>query len=1030
MAQQGMAEPQRTGTKIPNRNMITLAKQALRLIISTTMMMMMMMILSLSQVIAADFPKRADQLLHTTFVHTKWLVRDGAPPGANDIAQTPDGWIWFSSPVGLFRFDGMAFTRFKPPLGQTMASSTTRIGVLNDGTLWAAAKFGGLYLIKDESFRVFKQGENNFPQGAMGDVLRDNSGTLWVASWQGLFSLPQGSATWRKMNAETGLPETPVNDLLLDKNGTMWALAPKAIYARPKQESRFRKVSDKNGWGRLAESPDHSIWSTDMSGKGVKKLWPELKGPKDRFLEQPQFNAFNFLIDRSGSFWLPKNGELIKIEFAQQEPQVKTYASEQGLSGATVNAVFEDHEGSIWVATDHGINQTRPSRMALLSQPAVFGEAQALLGGSDGELWIDNNYFRHIDNAPEPFAPRPQQKDLITALYRDPHGIVWCASLDGLWKLDGLKRKKVNLPPEINQLSSFVIYALAMDEDSGLWLSLGLETWRMKDGIWKKYGGLPALKNAPVTAMTPGLAKSLWLGSLGSTIYVLRNGQVHKLDAFQNADIGTVMQIVPRKDGALVSGENGLVVYDGRRIFRIRGEHDELFPGITGLVVMPNGDLWANSGVGLFHISATEIVKLQGNPNHAVRYRKFDENDGLIGTAPPHGPLPSMIRTGTGELIISTLSGTYRFNPAQPGTNMAPAPVKITGIAAAGNSHSPTGGLILDSAADSVRIDYTALSFTSPQRVNFRYKLDGIDQQWQEAGTLRTAIYTNLAPGKYTFKVVAANEDGLWDQKGAEVSFEIPPTVTQTGWFKLLCLLILLMLAWSLHRLRLHVALRRLAVSFEVRAAERERIARDLHDTLLQSVQGLILVFTGIVKRLPDSEPLKARMENALEMATGVMNEGRHKVTVLRSAVTAHNELTASLEHFGYHLAEQHKIAFTMQVRGEARPLRAHVHDELLMIGREAMRNAFAHAHPTNVTVDLAYDDKGVTLCVTDNGCGIDTDLQMGRPGHWGVEGMRERAAQLGASIGLCTGKGQGTTWKIQIAAQLAYSKTGTSSLL
>jgi signal transduction histidine kinase/ligand-binding sensor domain-containing protein len=950
-------------------------------------------------------------------VHTSWLIKDGAPPGALDIAQTPDGWIWVSSPVGLFRFDGVSFTPYRPPPGHSMPLSTHRIGVLNDGTLWVTARFGGLYFIKGNQIRSFEANQNNFPDGAMGDVLRDGTGTIWVASWSGLFSLAPGSNTWRNMNAEMGLPEAPVNDLLLDGRGTLWALSLKLIYARHKDEVRFHKVSEKIGWGRLAEAPDGSIWSTDIGGNGVRNLWTAHKDPKYDVLKQKQFNAFNFLIDKLGNFWFPKSNGVTKVDFTGKDSSIQTYSAQQGLSGAVANTVFEDREGNIWVLTDDGIDQFHASRMRLLSLPSVLGQAQAVLASPDGELWVDNKYFRSIDSAPEPFAPRPIQKDLITTLYRDPLGGVWCANLEGLWKLNGNKRIKVALPPELERSPGFSVYSMAMDADGVLWINVDQAPWRFKDGVWQKYGNIPALKGVSVFGMASVPDKSFWFGGINGTILILKNGKVHELGRTQGLDLGGIMQIVPYHKGIFISGEKGLAFFDGERVIRIRGEHDQVFPGISGLVIMPNGDVWANSGIGLINIRAAEIGLALSNPQHLVSFHRFDENDGLIGTAPSALPLPSMVRTSANDLIISTTSGVFRLDPNRADSKKSSLPLEIIGVTAAGKTHAPSASLILDPAPDAVRIDYTALHFTFPQRVRFRYMLEGIDQHWQDAGTRRSAYYTKLPPGKHNFKVMAANEDGTWNGAIAQLSFDIPPTLVQTGWFKLICLGVLLVVGWLLHRLRLRVALKRLAGTFEARAAERELIARDLHDTLLQSVQGLILSFGGIVKRIPDAEPQKSAMQGALELARQVMVEGRDKVSGLRTVPAKHDELATDLEDFGQQLADQYGISFVLSLHGPPCRISVLVHDEVLMIGREAILNAFVHANAREVNVELRYDDRFIDLRVQDDGRGIDSEVQAGRPGHWGMQGMRERAAQLGATLDMWTADGRGTTWRLRAPA-------------
>lgn len=950
-------------------------------------------------------------------VHTSWLVKDGAPQGAVDIAQTPDGWIWVSSPVGLFRFDGVSFARYQPPPGQTVPGSTHRMGVLNDGTLWVTTRFSGLYLINGQKIRHFEGNKDHFPKGAMGNVARDDAGRLWVASWVGLFCLDPGTKIWRDMNAELGLPSTPVNDLLIDKRGTMWALGPKAIYARRKGEAAFQKISDKVGWGRLAQAPDGSVWSTDIGGNGVRKLWADHADPKYDVLAQKEFNVFNFLIDRLGNFWFPKNNGVIRVEFDSTATSVQEYTSQQGLSGATVNTVFEDREGNIWVLTDSGIDQFRASRMRLLSLPSVFGEAQTVLAGPRGDFWVGHNYYRNIDSPPQPFAPLPVQKNVITALYRDPRGGVWYATLNGLWKLDGLKRTRVPLPPELEQSPRFSIYGLAMDADGSLWMNFDVEAWRFKDGAWQKHGGIPKLNGFAPLAMAAGPDRSVWFGSIHQAVLILQDGKVHTLDAAQGLDIGAVMQIVPYGKGAYIGGEGGLAFYDGQRVIRIRGEQNEIFPSISGLVIMPNGDLWAHTGTGLISIGAAEIARAMNEPDYLVGFRRFDEHDGLIGTAPPVMPLPSIVRTSADDLIISTTSGAFRFDAAHAANGKAAFPVEIMSVTSAGKTYALSPGLTLNPAPDTVRIDYTALRFQLPHRVRFRYMLDGFDRQWQDAGTRRSAFYTKLPPGTYHFNVMAANGDGMWSDSIARVTFKIPPTFTQTNWFKLICLASMLLVGWLLHRLRLQVALRRLAAAFEARTAERERIARDLHDTLLQSVQGLIHIFGGIVERVSDADPLKPPMKRALDIAARVMDEGRDKVQGLRTVIVERNELATSLEDFGRSLADLHGTSFTMFLHGQPRPLRIFMHDEILMIGREAIQNAFTHANASEVKVELSYSNQMIELCVKDDGRGISSEEQAKRPGHWGMQGMRERAAQLHASLELSSGKDLGTAWRLRVPA-------------
>lgn len=954
-------------------------------------------------------------------LHARWLVKDGAPPEVEDMAQTPDGWIWLASSAGLFRFDGVHFSRYVPPAGLSMPSNIKGLGVLDDGTLWIAPAYGNLYFLRGDKLQMFGK-EANVPRDMVQSVVRDREGRTWLGSGMGLRLLSSDGKTWQEVSQKVGLPADAIMRLLSDKQGTLWAQGSTGIYSRRSGASKFVKVADQLGLGELHEAPDGAVWASDLGRQGMRRLSgkPDEAGQKplmsDRHVNQ-------FIVDRRGNMWFPMEGGLLRADLEGGKPMVQGFTSQQGLSGLHGNAALEDREGNIWIATGSGLDQFRARRMTELALPDYNAYARPLVAGPQDALWIDHVFLRNPGAVQQAFAPPSAQTTLISVLYRDRHGTVWSGGRDGLWRLDGLKRLKVALPPELAKVPRLVIFSIAMDSDDALWISIGPRgTWRLKDGIWQQHGGVQGLAGLPVTTMVTGPAGSLWFASVANTFAILEAGTARTFGPRDGIDVGAVMQILPHGPGALLGGDGGLAYFNGRRAAPIRGEGNESFAGASGLVLAPDGTLWLNAALGLFSIGAAELSKVLADPAYQVRYRHFDENDGLIGTASAILPLPSMVQTTSGELIISTSSGVFRFDPSPARANRFVPPVHITAISADGKPQALSGPPRLPPAPDTVLIDYTALSMALPQRVRFQYLLEGVDKKWQDVGPRRSAYYTQLAPGKYTFKVIAANDDGLWNREGATVAFEIPPTLTQTAWFRVLCALLLVLIFWGLHRLRLHAALRRQGRTFEARTAERERIARDLHDTLLQSVQALILMFRRIALRTPDAEPSKAMMTSALALAIEVMQEGRDKVQGLRTAGQDYKALGADLDAYGSRLAEMHQTGYRFKQERTARALKEHVYDELLALGKEAIRNAFIHAHAGQIDVTLDYSEKMLGLSVRDDGQGIDETEQDGRPGHWGIPGMRERAAQLGAEFTLSTRPGDGTLWRLQLPGHLAYA--------
>ena len=334
-----------------------------------------------------------------------------------------------------------------------------------------------------------------------------------------------------------------------------------------------------------------------------------------------------------------------------------------------------------------------------------------------------------------------------------------------------------------------------------------------------------------------------------------------------------------------------------------------------------------------------------------------------------------------------------------------------------------TGGIVLNHDAKNVEIDYTAFSLSIPEREFFRYKLEGHDAEWQEPGNRRQAFYNDLRPGKYRFRVIACNNDGVWNAEGATLDFRVEPAWYQTIWFRVSCVGGFVLLLWALYQLRLQQLQRQFNMTLEARVGERNRIARDLHDTLIQSVDGLMLrIQTALTE--PDPKRSRLMIEKALDSADEVMLEGRQRVTALRPEATTVKELSEALASYGQGLSEDHPATFSVALLGSPKDVDAFVRDEAYSIGREALGNAFQHADATKIEVEVTYDRRVVHMTVRDNGHGIDEQtLAGGRPGHWGLRGMRERAQIIGGKLVIRSRPGVGTEIDLEIPSDLAYEK-------
>jgi hypothetical protein len=450
------------------------------------------------------------------------------------------------------------------------------------------------------------------------------------------------------------------------------------------------------------------------------------------------------------------------------------------------------------------------------------------------------------------------------------------------------------------------------------------------------------------------------------------------------------------------------VLHQGR-FRRLRVQRHALLRQVSGLLVTADGTRWLNGNTGLLRVEERDWRQAveRGAP---LRHVLMDGRDGYTGTA---AEVPSL-RMVNGRLWVTTTDGVVELDPSQRDRHpVAPQPslLAVTGDEVV---YPPTQSPRIQAGTTRLRFDFTAPALGRPERLLFSYRLDGVDQAWQ-TGAERSATYTRLAPGDYRFRVRTMNEDGVWSAGERILALHVAPTLVQTAWFKLACILTGVLLLWLAYRLRLRFLTRTLTVRLRAQLAERERIARELHDTVLQSFQGFVLKASAM---LPEADStLGEGLRRSLRDAKSAIEEGRDKVASLRGgAVFLHDCLRIAAGEEGG--PGQH---FTLRCEGPARMLHPDVQEELHAIGREALRNAFRHAQARRHEVVVDYGRSTLVLTVRDDGRGIDAGARE-QIGHWGLRGIEERARLIHARTRLRTVSGGGTTWRIEIRAALAYA--------
>jgi signal transduction histidine kinase/streptogramin lyase len=731
---------------------------------------------------------------------------------------------------------------------------------------------------------------------------------------------------------------------------------------------------------------------------------------------------WSLLLDRHNTLWV---GTTTQGLYRISDGKVDHFGSAEGLTGDTVARIFEDHEGNLWVATVKGLDCFRDFKITTFSQREGLSGPDVITvhASRDGAIWVGGGGgLDKIQN--EGITSLRIGKELpgtlVTSLMEDHAGRFWVGIDQTMSILKDGKLTQIKRPD--GRPIGYVV-SLAEDIENNVWAEISgatRELIEIQDLQVKQILPAPQMPTARKLAADPH--GGIWLGLTNGDLARYRQGKLekfhfpHKIDSFVN-EIGV------EPDGSVLGATGfGLIGWrDGKQ--RILTVLNGLpCDSINSFVRDRRGALWLWTQCGLVQISERELEKWWERSDAILQTRLFDSDD---GAQPGLAPLRQAVRGADGRLWFVNTYVLQTIDPDHLARNGIPPPVHIEEATANRRIYSPTNSLRFPALTRDIAIRYTALSFVAPQKVRFRYILEGQDKEWQEAGSRREAFYTNLAPDTYRFRVIACNNDGVWNETGATWSFYIAPAYYQTLWFKMLCLALALAIGWTVYQLRLSQATAQIQVRLGERLAERERIARELHDTLLQSFSGLVLRFAAALKRMPPTEPSRALIEKALDRADEVLLEGRLRVRNLRLEATATKDLAESLLDCGEELSQDSSIAFKLAVAGDPQPLDPAAFDEAYRIGRESLINAFSHSKASSIEVEIAYDRANFRLRVRDNGIGIDQDvLNGGRPGHWGLSGIRERAKTIGAKLNIWSSSGAGTEIDLTIPAKVAYSQS------
>jgi signal transduction histidine kinase/ligand-binding sensor domain-containing protein len=984
--------------------------------------------------------------------HTSWTERDGAPPQIYDISQAPDGSLWLGSGEGLYRFDGFTFERVRSIDGDSPAP--TEILVLHatsNGDLWVGTTLNGAILLRNGEVRRFPKFEGLPLNTSVHSLANDLDETIWAGTALGLQRFD--GSQWRNIGKAWGVPEMVRYSLQLDSEGTLWAEAFEHGLFRLKRGSRhFEQLSDPFYWfgSFFDQSPSGENWASTRFGicpfaEALMSTSCQHWALRDSVSATPFGYAYHSLtFDRRGNLWMNpmKGGGIGRLDAAafrdafrpgHPERKMESFTKRDGLTSDQIHTIFRDRrDGSIWVGTDHGLDHFRESPFV-----PVFPERGTnnfgIQAQKDGRIWIGSDIGGGLLIASPGGETAVTVPDIIvSSLYETQRGTLWFATIAPLsiasirdGPNDG-KTTSLPLTPELR--SQLTVQSIVEDRGGAVWASFipyGLAKW--EGGQWIKNGGLTGLPEAWVVILNTGPDGRLWAGYMNGEVAVVDGTSVRRYGARDGVNIGPVAAILSGRSDCWLAGPNGMVRFDGQRFHLLSEANNRPLSGITGIAQARNGDLWLNAFDGVRRVAAAELWQAEKNPAYAVHSDLYDLTDGLPSVPPRLRPFPTAVSSPDGRIWFGLRAGVVSVDPEDPSLSSPVPPVSIARAIADGNTFNATNAK-LAARTKNLEIDYSAVSLNRASRVRFRYKLEGIDTGWRDAGSRRQAFYNDLPPGKFQFVVSASNGDNLWNEEGATMNIEVPPAFNQTTWFRSLCVAAFLVLLFALYRVRLLYLTKQFNTRLEVRVSERTRIARDLHDTLLQSFQGLLLRFQTAYA-LFDTRPADAKdvLGSSIDQTAQAITEGREAVQGLRASTVESNDLAQAITTLGEQLAAEasstNSVGLHVEVEGTSRNLHPIVRDEIYWIASEALRNAFRHAEARQIEVEFRYDQRQFRLRVRDDGKGIDAAFLMaqGRAGHFGLQGMRERAKLVGGKLTVWTAAGSGTEIEFIIPAARAY---------
>lgn len=947
----------------------------------------------------------------TQYAHRIWGQEEGLfQPTIYSILQTHDGFVWLGTQDSLIRFDGMHFREFDHAADAGLERSLIR-ALLEDrsGNLWVASVGSGVVRIAPDGRLTRFTDRTGLPSNSAFCLTSDAHGAVWICTNHGLVRLDTHDAM-RVFTTADGLPTNSVHDTCEAVDGTRWVAGIDFGLSRLRH-GRFEAYSDSQIAPREAVtaldcSRDGSVWAGTSSGLTQIRSSENKTAPSRTLTTRdglPDDEVSALTEGPGGSLWIGTNDGISRY----RNGEISVYRTRDGLSHSLVLSLYFDREGSLWAGTKDGLDQLADAKVTpyTTNEGMLSNEAGPVLEDKRGRLWIGtlghglNLYDGHRFQALT--KKNGLLDDTILSLQVDPAGDLWVGSGKGINRLkDG---KVIASYTEKDGLSAASVRALAIDAEGILWAGTGQGLDRF-NGTRFVSAGLPA--SSGVVALSGGRSVQLFVSSDAPGFSYLKDNveQSYSLDVTHPVDC---YYLGPdRHEAWLGTLGSGLLRWKNGIVTHIRVKDGLYDNRIYSILRDDHANFWLASSKGIFRVSENELQRFADGKLNYVTSIPF--STGQLRFECRSGVQPAACRTHDGRLWFSTTNGLVVVDPNHLSSNTIPPPVSITSIVVNGSRVEPRQGIRLSPWERNVEVRYAGLSFISPEKVTFRYLLDGYDKNWTDAGSRREAFFTNLPPGSFRFRVMARNADGAWSKEDASLSFSVEPRLYQRRWFIPLLVLLLGILVAIWYRMRI----RRLKQKFDLVLAERSRIARELHDTLLQGLAGITMQLQALWMKLPLSRE-KSFLGEVIQDAAKCATEARQSLWGLRTIAPGSDEFSDKLASVARQATAGHPVRLSLKLDTISLRARPELEYQLLRIAQEAISNSVRHAAAKELAVELRSDGQQIELLIIDDGTGFDS----GRShfGHFGLVGMHERAREIGAQLAVDSSPGRGTTVRVSL---------------